>query len=100
MRRKPETLWQRRTAAWNFSRARKCEVPIVTKARAPRKSPQRKSTGDPRHHRRASEISKRRRAGLPVTISFIGHAYDFEQTTKAIRTPKHTPPLKSDTITY
>jgi amidase len=48
--------------------------------------------------------------GLPVTISFfgkafseanlIGYAYDFEQATKAIKLPKHTPALASDVITY
>ncbi len=47
---------------------------------------------------------------LPVTISFlgtafseaklIGYAYDFEQATKAIRLPKHTPALSSDVINY
>ncbi len=46
--------------------------------------------------------------GLPVTISFFGvaysepkllaYGYDFEQATKAIRLPKHTPALKSDKI--
>jgi amidase len=49
-------------------------------------------------------------AGLPVTISFFGPAwsepkllaygYDFEQATKAIRTPKNTPVLPGETITY
>lgn len=48
--------------------------------------------------------------GLPVTMSFlgtpwsepklIGYAYDFEQATKAIRTPKFTPQLRSDVIKY
>jgi len=48
--------------------------------------------------------------GLPVTISFFGRAfsepkllsygYDFEQATKARRTPKYTPVLPDDTITY
>lgn len=48
--------------------------------------------------------------GLPVTISLIGpafseakligYAYEFEQTTKAIRLPKNTPALKTDTISY
>jgi len=48
--------------------------------------------------------------GLPVTISFLGRAfsepkllgygYDFEQATKARRTPKYTPVLPDDTITY
>ncbi|MDB5976498.1 MAG: glutamyl-tRNA amidotransferase [Nevskia sp.] len=48
--------------------------------------------------------------GLPVTISFfgpqwsepklLGYGYDFEQATKAIRTPKTTPALPSDTISY
>ncbi len=48
--------------------------------------------------------------GLPVTMSFlgtpwseaklIGYAYDFEQATKAIRTPKFTPQLASDVIKY
>ena len=48
--------------------------------------------------------------GLPVTISFfgkaftegklIGYAYDFEQATKAIKLPKHTPALATDVITY
>jgi amidase len=48
--------------------------------------------------------------GLPVTISFFGkafsegkliaYAYDFEQATKAIKLPKHTPALASDVITY
>lgn len=42
--------------------------------------------------------------GLPVTVSFmgrpfsegvlLGYAYDFEQATRAIRLPKHTPPLQ------
>ena len=46
--------------------------------------------------------------GLPVTISFFGQAftepkllgygYDFEQATHAIRLPKHTPLLMSDTL--
>lgn len=49
-------------------------------------------------------------AGLPVTISFFGKAYeepkllaygyDFEQATKAIKLPKYTPALPSDKITY
>ena len=49
-------------------------------------------------------------AGLPVTISFLGRAwnegrllgfaYDFEQETRAVRLPKHTPALASDVITY
>lgn len=49
-------------------------------------------------------------AGLPVTISFFGPAYsepkllaygyDFEQATKAIKTPKYTPVLPSDKLTY
>jgi amidase len=49
-------------------------------------------------------------AGLPVTISFfgkaftegklIGYGYEFEQATKAIKLPKHTPALPSDVITY
>jgi amidase len=48
--------------------------------------------------------------GLPVTISFfgpafseaklLGYGYDFEQATHAIRTPKHTPALPTDTIQY
>ncbi|MDB5986649.1 MAG: glutamyl-tRNA amidotransferase [Nevskia sp.] len=48
--------------------------------------------------------------GLPVTISFfgpawsepklLGYGYDFEQATKAIKQPKFTPPLPSDSITY
>jgi amidase len=48
--------------------------------------------------------------GLPVTLSFLGPAfsegkllgygYDFEQATAARRLPKHTPALRSDTITY
>jgi amidase len=48
--------------------------------------------------------------GLPVTISFfgpafseaklLGYGYDFEQATHAIRTPKYTPALPTDTITY
>jgi len=48
--------------------------------------------------------------GLPVTISFFGRAfsepkllgygYDFEQATKARHTPKFTPVLPGDTITY
>ncbi|HTE39994.1 MAG TPA: amidase family protein, partial [Steroidobacteraceae bacterium] len=48
--------------------------------------------------------------GLPVTISFfgpafsegklLGYGYDFEQATKAIKLPKHTPALASDVITY
>lgn len=47
-------------------------------------------------------------AGLPVTISFLGPAfadgrilgygYDFEQATRALRLPRHTPPLASDTF--
>ena len=42
--------------------------------------------------------------GLPVTVSFLGrpfsegallgYGYDFEQATRAIRLPKHTPPLQ------
>ena len=46
--------------------------------------------------------------GLPVTISFfgrafteaklIGYGYDFEQATKAIKAPKHTPGLASDKL--
>ncbi|MBM3516096.1 MAG: glutamyl-tRNA amidotransferase, partial [Alphaproteobacteria bacterium] len=49
-------------------------------------------------------------AGLPVTISFLGRAwddgkllgygYDFEQEAKALRLPKHTPALASDVIVY
>ncbi len=48
--------------------------------------------------------------GLPVTISFFGPAwsepkllaygYDFEQATKAIVLPKHTPALPADVVTY
>jgi amidase len=48
--------------------------------------------------------------GLPVAISFfgpafseaklLGYGYDFEQATKAIRLPKHTPALRTDTLTY
>ncbi len=48
--------------------------------------------------------------GLPVTISFfgpawsepklLGYGYDFEQATQAIKTPKYTPVLPSDQITY
>jgi amidase len=48
--------------------------------------------------------------GLPVTVSFfgpafseaklLGYGYDFEQATKAIKQPKFTPALPSDTITY
>jgi len=48
--------------------------------------------------------------GLPVTISFfgpafsegklIGYGYDFEQATKALRTPVTTPGLPSDKIPY
>jgi amidase len=48
--------------------------------------------------------------GLPVAISFLGRAYsepqllgygyDFEQATKALRLPKTTPALPTDTITY
>jgi amidase len=48
--------------------------------------------------------------GLPVTISFfgpafsegklIGYGYDFEQATKALRTPVTTPGLPSDKISY
>lgn len=48
--------------------------------------------------------------GLPVTISFFGPAfseakllaygYDFEQATKAIALPTHTPALSSDSISY
>jgi amidase len=48
--------------------------------------------------------------GLPVTISFLGRAFDeprligygyaFEQATHAIRLPKFTPPLKGDVLTY
>ena len=46
--------------------------------------------------------------GLPVTISFfglaysepklLGYGYDFEQATHAIRLPKYTPALPSDTL--
>ncbi|MCR6652611.1 MAG: amidase family protein [Cellvibrionaceae bacterium] len=46
--------------------------------------------------------------GLPVTISFfgpafsegklLGYGYDFEQATKALRLPKHTPALSGDVI--
>lgn len=49
-------------------------------------------------------------SGLPVTISFFGPAfsegkllsygYDFEQATKAIKLPKHTPALPSDVIQF
>jgi amidase len=48
--------------------------------------------------------------GLPVTISFFGPAfseakllaygYDFEQATKAIALPTHTPALSSDSVSY
>lgn len=48
--------------------------------------------------------------GLPVTLSFfgtafsegklLGYGYDFEQATKAIHLPKHTPALPSDVISY
>ncbi len=48
--------------------------------------------------------------GLPVTLSFfgpafsepklLGYGYDFEQATKAIVLPKHTPALASDTLTF
>lgn len=48
--------------------------------------------------------------GLPVALSFFGpayseaklisFAYDFEQATKAIVTPKNTPALPSDTLTF
>lgn len=48
--------------------------------------------------------------GLPVTISFfglaytepklLGYGYDFEQATKAIRLPKFTPAIDSDTLTF
>ncbi|MET0985780.1 MAG: amidase family protein [Steroidobacteraceae bacterium] len=48
--------------------------------------------------------------GLPVTISFfgkawsepklLGYGYDFEQAAKAIKQPKTTPALASDTISY
>jgi amidase len=48
--------------------------------------------------------------GLPVTISFfgkawseaklLGYGYDFEQATKALKQPKHTPALKTDRIDY
>lgn len=48
--------------------------------------------------------------GLPVTISFFGPAwsepkllaygYDFEQATQAVKTPKYTPVLASDKISY
>lgn len=48
--------------------------------------------------------------GLPVTISFfgpawsepklLGYGYDFEQATKAIAVPKHTPALTTDVIDY
>lgn len=48
--------------------------------------------------------------GLPVTISFFGPAwseakllaygYDFEQATKAIVLPKHTPALPGDVVVY
>lgn len=46
--------------------------------------------------------------GLPVTLSFfgpafsepklLGYGYDFEQATHAIRLPKHTPTLPSDSL--
>ena len=48
------------------------------------------------------------KSGLPVTISFfgpafseaklLGYGYDFEQSTKAMRLPKFTPALPSDTL--
>lgn len=48
--------------------------------------------------------------GLPVGISFFGPAfsepklfalaYDFEQATKALRLPVHTPPLAGETFNY
>jgi amidase len=48
--------------------------------------------------------------GLPVTISFfgpawseprlLGYGYDFEQETKAIAIPKHTPRLSTDTLRF
>jgi amidase len=48
------------------------------------------------------------KAGLPVTISFLGpafseprllgYAYDFEQATRARMLPKHTPALPGETI--
>jgi amidase len=48
--------------------------------------------------------------GLPVTISFfgpafsearlLGYGYDFEQATHAIRTPRYTPVMPSDTLKY
>jgi len=48
------------------------------------------------------------KSGLPVTISFfgpafseaklLGYGYDFEQATKAIRLPKFTPALPTDTL--
>jgi amidase len=48
--------------------------------------------------------------GLPVTLSLLGRAwsegqllgygYDFEQATRALRLPKHTPALASDRIAY
>jgi amidase len=48
--------------------------------------------------------------GLPVAISFFGQAwseprllaygYDFEQATKAVVLPRHTPALPTDIITY
>jgi amidase len=48
--------------------------------------------------------------GLPVTISFfgtayteaklLGYGYDFEQASKAIKLPRHTPALPSDSIVY
>jgi amidase len=48
--------------------------------------------------------------GLPVTISFfgpafsepklLGYGYDFEQATKALKLPKHTPALPSDVLVF
>jgi amidase len=48
------------------------------------------------------------KSGLPVTISFfgpafseaklLGYGYDFEQSTKAMRLPKYTPALPTDTL--
>lgn len=48
--------------------------------------------------------------GLPVAISFfgtayseaklLGYGYDFEQATRALVSPKHTPALATDELTY
>lgn len=82
--------------------------PIVTKTPAPSDSPTNfaNQTGYPDLIVPAGMTAE----GLPVTISFFGQAwtepklisygYDFEQASKAIRLPKHTPALGSDVIRF